>query len=189
MFDRRRLIHFIPVVLAACTLVIMVPVLEGCSKVSSVDKPDSSKNVSKSLPSATTTPMQTTGSMPMESTPATNSKTEDSGDTAPTPPETTPTPPTTTPPSTTCPAPSSGYEKGLVGVQFKEGVSEETAREIVQKHCGTVHYLRNTRQDAIRLNITVRLSEGKDESEAAAEFEAEPTVEYAERVANTRPTG
>jgi hypothetical protein len=159
----------------------------GCSQVRSSDKKESASGFSFSLPSLPTSlPSINNDTQGDESTsgqaeePQTSEDVPPTVDTAPTTPETTPSPPATTP--------SDGFLKGCVTVQFKEGVSEETARGIVLQHGGTVDYIWNTRQDAARYQITVQLCNGKDENQAVAEFKAEPTVEWAERVAIVRPT-
>ncbi|MBU1669562.1 MAG: hypothetical protein KKF41_02235 [Actinobacteria bacterium] len=72
-------------------------------------------------------------------------------------------------------------------VQFKEGIPEEAAREVVSRHQTTVIYIWNTRPDCYRWAVSVRIAEGKDEDQAIEEFEAEPTVEYAERSVILRP--
>ncbi|MBU1670857.1 MAG: hypothetical protein KKF41_11985 [Actinobacteria bacterium] len=72
-------------------------------------------------------------------------------------------------------------------VQFKEGVSEETAREVVARHQASVTCIWNIGTGADRFGVSVHLTEGKDEDQAIEEFEAEPTVEYAERAVIRRP--
>ncbi len=74
-----------------------------------------------------------------------------------------------------------GYVKGQLVVKFKQGITEEEARIVIAKHGCTVQDLWNLGPEHLYAGIF--LPEGKDEDEAISEFVLEPSVEYAERVA------
>lgn len=165
MRTRKTATSFLICSTALLALLSLFAINTGCSQVRSSEKKSPSMSLSIKLPSLPQ--LVTPTSSPVSVTPDDSSE-EDSGvlenddqepvDDTPEVPITDTTTPTT--------APAGDFIEGQLIVQFKEGVTDAMAREVISRHCAEILSMVNSRQDSDRWRAVVMVLGDKDENQA-----------------------